>query len=57
MTEGNAIGADGPAVLNMVAEGVEGLCGARNEGHRCLPTKARRSERWRNAALSLGACQ
>lgn len=43
-----------PALINMVAEDIEGLPGARNQGHRCLPTKAGRSEQWCNVVPSLG---
>ncbi len=43
-----------PAVLNRVAEGIEALSGAQNQGHRCLPTKAGRSEQYRNSAPSIG---
>ncbi len=44
----------GKAVRNVAAGEIEGLSGAGNEGHGCLPTKAKRSDRWHNAAPSLG---
>jgi hypothetical protein len=43
-----------PEAVSLITEGIEGLSRARNQGHRCLPTKAGRSEQWRNPAPSLG---
>jgi hypothetical protein len=33
-----------PAAIDMVTEDIEELPGARNQGHRCLPARAGRSE-------------
>jgi hypothetical protein len=47
-------GSTTPATITMVPEGIEGLSRARNQGHRCLPTKAGRSGQWRDLAPSRG---